>query len=59
MYKKLDTPSIFEGPPPFKPEAAPSKTQSLGKLPRRKLHLAGNRQALALGILAAGAPDTD
>jgi hypothetical protein len=59
MHKKLDIPSFFEGPPPFKPEAAQLKTQHLGKPPRRKLHVTGNRQASALGILAAGAADTD
>jgi len=59
MHKKLDIPSFFEGPPPFTAEAAQPKAQLLAKPPRRKLHLTGNRQALALGILAAGAPDTD
>jgi len=59
MHQKLDIPNVFEDPPPFLTGAAQPKTQPVGKLPRHKLHVTGNRQPTALGILAAGAPDTD
>jgi hypothetical protein len=72
MIDKTDIPAFFEGPPPlFKPTAAEEKTVQTyetvsRKLPRRKLHLRGNKEAggpaedvSTFGILATSIPDTD